>query len=414
MKPAEDDAPLLRTTTVPPRRRTRPLAPPRPRAGRPVRERRRVDRSIVLVASVVLFAAVAFIAWVTADVLFLVFAGVLLAVLLRSLADLLGELAGLGRNWSLALTLLLLAALLALAGLFLGAQIAEQLDQLGPRLRDTWEQTRDILHRYAWGRSVLGDPKVGDLSPEKAGWLARITGGLFSTAAGAVAGLLVTLFIGVYAAAAPKVYHRGLLQLIPARYRERAAEVLEEAGSALRGWLLGTLVKMAGVGIAATVGLWLLDIPLALALGLIAFLVEFVPYLGPFIGAVPAVLVALAAGPADAAYVTLLYLCIHAAEGYVIAPLVDQRSVHLPPALGLVAQLLLGTLFGFLGLILAVPLAALAMVLVQMLYVEDFLGERWMQQAAGASPARRATPPGTQAPTRGHNSSTRPWKRPSP
>jgi len=132
---------------------------------------------------------------------------------------------------------------------------------------------------------------------------------------------------------------------------------------------------MAGVGVAATVGLSLLGIPLALALGLIAFLLEFVPYLGPFIG-VPAVLVALAAGPGDAAYVVLLYLGIHAAEGYVIAPLVDQRSVHLPPALGLVAQLLLGTLFGFLGLILAVPLAAFGMVLVQMLYVEDFLGER--------------------------------------
>jgi predicted PurR-regulated permease PerM len=367
-----------------PRRRTRPLAPPRPRAGRPVRETRRIDRSIVLVASVALITALAFLAWVTADALLLVFAGVLLAVFLRGLADILGKLAGLGRNWSLALTLLLLAAVITLAGLYLGAQIAEQLDELGPRLQATWAQARDLVHRYEWGRSLLDARPIGDLSPDKADWLAHITGGLFSTAAGAIAGLLVTLFIGIYAAAAPRVYRNGLLHLVPARYRQRIAEVLDKAGGALRGWLLGTLVKRAGVGVAATVGLSLLGIPLALALGLIAFLLEFVPYLGPFIGAVPAVLVALAAGPGDAAYVVLLYLGIHAAEGYVIAPLVDQRSVHLPPALGLVAQLLLGTLFGFLGLIFAVPLAAFGMVLVQMLYVEDFLGERPGEQTMGA------------------------------
>src|SRR6185369_2368684 len=134
---------------------------------RPVRETRRVDRSIVLVASVALIAALAFLAWVTADVLLLVFAGVLLAVFLRGLADLLGKLAGLGRNWSLALTLLLLAAVITLAGLFLGAQIAEQLDELGPRLQATWTQARDHVHRYEWGRSLLDARPIGDLSPDK-------------------------------------------------------------------------------------------------------------------------------------------------------------------------------------------------------------------------------------------------------
>lgn len=335
----------------------------------------RAARSITVVASVALLAALGFLVWVASDVLLVLFAGVLFAVFLRGLSDPLSAHTGIGQGWALALVLIVLAATLALGGLLLGADLANQLDELVPRVRDTWEQARERLPRYEWGQALLADD-IGELSPEKAGWLARVTGGIFSNTAGAVAGIVIALFIGLYGAVAPRTYRTGLLLLVPEQRRERSGEVLDAAGAMLRGWLIGAFVRMTIVGVVTTAGLALLGIPLALALGLIAFLFEFIPFLGPILAAVPAVLVALTIGPMEAVYVGLLYLGVQLAESYVLTPLIDQRSVHLPPALAITAQVLLGTLLGALGVVFAIPLTALGMVLVRMLYIEDFLGEQ--------------------------------------
>ena len=126
------------------------------------------------------------------------------------------------------------------------------------------------------------------------------------------------------------------------------------------------------VGVTSTIGLWLLGVTSALALGMLAGLLTFVPYLGPLIAAVVAILVGLADGTATAVWVALLYLGIQLTEG-MLEPLVQQRAVYLPPVLLLVSQLALGVLVGFVGIVLATPLAAALMVMVQMLYVEDVL-----------------------------------------
>ena len=349
----------------------------------------RAARSITVVASVALLAALGFLVWVASDVLLVLFAGVLFAVFLRGLSDPLSAHTGIGQGWTLAFVVIVLAATLALGGLLLGADLANQLDELVPRVRDTWEQARERLPRYEWGQALLADD-TGELSPEKAGWLARVTSGIFSNTAGAVAGFLIALFIGLYGAVAPRTYRNGLLWLVPEPRRERSGEVLDAAGAMLRGWLIGAFVKMTIVGVVTTAGLALLGIPLALALGLIAFLFEFIPFLGPILAAVPAVLVALTIGPMEAVYVGLLYLGVQVAESYVLTPLIDQRSVHLPPALAITTQVLLGTLLGALGVVFAIPLTALGMVLVRMLYIEDFLGE----QPASRPVASGRTDPG--------------------
>jgi predicted PurR-regulated permease PerM len=159
-------------------------------------------------------------------------------------------------------------------------------------------------------------------------------------------------------------------------YRPRAAEILNELHDTLRAWLMGTLVLMIIVGAMTTVGLWLLGIPLALALGLIAFVLEFVPYVGPILAAVPAVLVASTVGTREVVFVILLYWAIQSIEGYLLSPLVYQKSVDIPPMLTISAQVVLGTLLGVLGIIFATPLTACAMVVVQRAYVEDALGDR--------------------------------------
>jgi predicted PurR-regulated permease PerM len=192
---------------------------------------------------------------------------------------------------------------------------------------------------------------------------------------GALAAPLVILVIGVYLAVDPELYRRGLMSLVPRGRRDRAQQVLERTGEALWGWLWGRLFSMSLIGVTTFIGLWLLGIPIALSLALIAFVTNFIPYVGPLLSAIPAVLIALTVGPMQPVYVLLLYGGIQLVETNVITPVVEQKSVNLPPVLTVSTQMLAGLLFGPLGILFATPLAAMISVLVKTLYVEDVLGE---------------------------------------
>jgi predicted PurR-regulated permease PerM len=143
----------------------------------------------------------------------------------------------------------------------------------------------------------------------------------------------------------------------------------------MRKWLIATLISMAIIAAMTTTGLLLLGIPAALALGLIAGLLQFVPTVGPIVSAVPAAVVALVVSPLHVLWVILLYLVTQQIESNMITPIVMRRAVDLPPALTLLTQALMTVLFGFLGLLLAVPLVAITMVLVRRLYVERMEAE---------------------------------------
>jgi predicted PurR-regulated permease PerM len=199
---------------------------------------------------------------------------------------------------------------------------------------------------------------------------------IFSTTFGALAGFIVILFIGLYMAVAPTLYTEGVIRLVPIAKRGRAREILQALGHTLRWWLLGRGVSMLMVGLLTAAGLWLIGVPLALTFGLLAALLTFVPYLGPILSAIPPTLLALTQQPQQALYVILLYISIQGVESYLLTPLVQERTVSLPPALTITAEVLSGILLGGLGVILATPLVAAALVLVQMLYIEDTLGER--------------------------------------
>ncbi|MGQ0547871.1 MAG: AI-2E family transporter [Betaproteobacteria bacterium] len=143
----------------------------------------------------------------------------------------------------------------------------------------------------------------------------------------------------------------------------------------LQRWLVGQVVLMAIVGTLTWIGLQLLGVPFALPLALFAGFAEFVPYIGPIVAAVPAVLVAFAEGPELALWTAGLYIAIQSVESYLLTPLVQHRAVYLPPALLLFSQVILGVTAGPLGVIVATPLAAAGLVAVQKLYVEDVLGD---------------------------------------
>ncbi|WP_309139705.1 AI-2E family transporter [Siccirubricoccus sp. G192] len=302
--------------------------------------------------------------------LLLDFGGVLVAVLLRHLTQGLARLTGLPTGASLAAVALGLAALAAAFVLSIGPQVAAQFEQLWQALPQALEGFRDFVARYDWGRDLL---EAG--GPPRPGTLLNLATGLLGTVFNAVADALLVLVVALFLAADPAPYRRGLLRLMPPARRPRAAEILEALGGGLWHWILGQSITMLCVGAVTWAGLALLGIPMALALGILAGLLNVIPYLGPILSGAPAVLIAFAQDPTDALYTLLLFVFIQSLEGYVLTPMLQRQAVSIPPALGILAIVGLGSLFGAYGVLFATPLLLIAMILVWMLYVEDALGD---------------------------------------
>jgi predicted PurR-regulated permease PerM len=335
-----------------------------------------VARQALIATVAIIFVAAAVAVVVTAvDILLVFFAGILLAVFLRGVSDAVSRRTGLPEVASLAIVVVVLFALLIGAGWMLASDLADQMERLGANLAEAWQKIQDYLRDRNWGRQLLAFLSFAQAGSQADGEMVDRAARVFSTTLGAIANVFIVLFVGLYLAFDPGIYRRGLLKLMPSERRERAAEVLDSVGRTLRWWLLGRAFSMLIVGIATTIGLWLLGVPLALGLGVIAALFDFVPIIGPILAAVPAVLVTLGEGFTPTLYVILLYLGVQALEGYVLTPLIELQSVKLPPALTIGAQVVLGVLVGALGVVFATPLTAVFVVLVGKLYIEDTLGD---------------------------------------
>jgi len=358
------------------------------------------DRSFVhrlLLAVGVLAAAGAAGALVVihAEVVLVAFAGVLGAVFLDALARPLLRV-GLPRWAAVTGVTLLLLGVAALALLLAGARIGDETAQLLRRLPQLPDQAWRALSRSGLGNEALqvaaqasengAAPSWKQIAPYVFGSVA----GVFGTAAGAAGGAVTVAALAVFFAIQPEVYLGGALLLVSRERRGRIREVAEAAGRALRSWLVGRAIAMAIVAALTTIGLALLGVRLALVLGVAAGILTFVPYVGPILAAVPAVLVTAAQGSL-LLWVAALYVGVQLAEDYLVTPLVEGRAVSLPPALLVLAQILMGVWLGLLGLVLATPLLVAAVVVVQGLYVQDVLGEPVTllgDRARGGAPAR--------------------------
>jgi predicted PurR-regulated permease PerM len=313
--------------------------------------------------------------YVAADLLLMAFAGLLLALFLRGGADWISHWTRLPPGLALLVFILLIAAGFVLVGVYAAPVVSEQVRDLMQQVPRAISALRARLEQAGWAQQLLEQVKPERLL-SAGGALAGPATTAFAAAFGALGNLAIIGVLGLFLAIDPPSYARGVRLLFPPAQRPRVEAVMAEVATALRGWLIAQFSSMAVIGALTMVGLWLLGVPLVLALGLLAALLTFIPNLGPILAAIPAVLLALANDPISAVWVVLLYIGVQLIEGNVTTPLIQQHTIALPPALAIGMQVLLGTLFGLLGLALAVPLTAAGVTMVRMLYVEGYLERR--------------------------------------
>ena len=328
------------------------------------------DRTFVRRTMIVLvLAAVAILLWHLRSLLLMLFGAVVVATVFRALADRIVKLTGWRDGLALALAIgLTLGGLGGLIALF-GQQIGLQLDTLRETLPAAWRSFEERV-----GDIGLGDQlrQIVEGVRQSSGSFASLSSAILSVG-NAIAEVLVVLFGGIFLALQPRFYRTGAIKLVPSRQRSVVAEAMDESEGALRLWLKGQLIAMVAVGTMTGVAMWALGLPSALVLGLLAGLLEFVPFIGPIVASVPAILLALATSPDLALAVALAYFAIQQFEGYLLTPLVQQYAVELPSVVLLFSLVGLGMLFGTLGVILAAPLTVVIYVLVKRLYVIEAL-----------------------------------------
>jgi predicted PurR-regulated permease PerM len=363
----------------------RQAAHPEP-ATAPHTERGFLHRVVLVDGLAALFLLTLAGLWFAADALLLIFACILFAILLHALSCALQRRLRLRSHMvALAMVVGAMAAALGIGGWVMAPQISEQASHLAHVVPTSLDQVRAALERYPRLKSLLAELPSNAQIARQMRAMAPNAGLFFSGVFGALGNTLIIMFAGVYFAARPRLYIDGMIRLVPVARRPRAREVLDELGDTLAKWLVGKAWSMLAAGVMTAVGLSLLGIPLALILGIIAGLLDFIPYLGPLMAGVPALLIAFSASPEQALYVALLFGGIQLVQGYMMEPLIDQHTVSIPPALTIAMQVLFGAVFGLAGVALATPLTAALMVLVTMLYVQDILGD------AAQPPARQKT-----------------------
>jgi predicted PurR-regulated permease PerM len=312
----------------------------------------------------------ALLLWKLSDVLLLAFGAVLVAIILHAAADALVRYMRVPDRWGLTVAgLVIFVAFIGLAALF-GTQVRAQFSNVVERLPFAVDNFSKNL-----GLGSVSDDIAEMISNTPTGGLAARIAGIGGAILNGLANFLLVVIAGLYIAANPRLYTRGLIKLFPKHQHERVESSLDASGQVLRLWLMAQLFAMTCVAILSTTAYWLIGLPSPIGLGVIAGIMDFIPFLGPILGAVPAVLIAFSVSGEAALWTILAVLVIQQIEGNVIQPLVARSMISIPPAMALFAILVGSILFGTLGLIFGFPLAIVTYVLVKKLYVRETLGE---------------------------------------
>lgn len=304
------------------------------------------------------------------EVYLLVFGAVLIAVLLTLIAGPLCRLAHLHRFAAILISTLLLAGLVGLAAYLFGSRLATDLQDVVTRMTSAQDRLKAALSSSELGRVTLQRIGEGGSIP-----IVQIATSVFSISANVLAGAVVAFVAGIYLAAQPDLYLNGMLVLFPKERRAHAEETVVAVGNALCRWVEGQFVSMLLVGVLSALAAYAIGLPSPTALGLIAGLTEFIPYVGPILGAIPMLLVAATQDHTSVLWALAAYVLIQFLESYMIAPLVQRNMVFVPPAIMLLGIAAMSMIFGRAAVVFAAPTVVVIFVLVSKLYVRDKLGE---------------------------------------
>jgi predicted PurR-regulated permease PerM len=333
----------------------------------------------------VLFAALLLFAWYFAATLFLIFAGMLLGVALNAMTELVGRVIRLAHALRLTIVCLVLASLLSGVIFLGGTTIAQQATVLSNTIKSQLVSVKAFLEKNGIDTSYfdLGNPNASADSSvpatpsaathnlPSAGTIASSGGAIVSEtlklvlgAVSAVGNFFIVLFLGLTFAAQPSVYRKGLLFIVPARFRARATVIVDRIGETLERWLIAQIVTMAVVFLVTWIGLAMIGVQSSFILGIQSGLLTFIPTVGPLLAGLIVVLASLASGWVAAASAFVLFLGIHALESYILTPILQRQALDIPPATLFAFQILLGVVFGIWGLALALPVMAIVKVMI--------------------------------------------------
>lgn len=287
--------------------------------------------------------------------LLIIFGGLVVASMLDGGARLLGRVLPIPRGLRLIIVVLLVLAFLASVFYLTGVQIALQAEQL----RTTLEIQGNRVVEWISGLGLMpGRADLTGIAQQALGSIGRLTSAVGSVI-GAAASLLMVLSIGLFVAIEPRIYERGLQWMVPVGARDDFALTIGRMARTLRVLLGGRLLGMAFEGVLTWILLSIVGVPMALLLGIITGILAFIPNIGAFISGVLMIAVGFSAGVDQGLWAIAVYFGVQTFDGYVLIPLVAKKTVDLPPALTLSAQILASTLFGFMGLALADPIVAM-------------------------------------------------------
>jgi predicted PurR-regulated permease PerM len=337
-----------------------------------------IQKVLIVVGIILAAILLTLFVYYAVDVVLLFFGACLMAIFLRGLADLVNRYLKISEGAAVLLVSALLVLILAGAIALLAPSVAEQGRHLREQLPESAKQVSSYISQYEWGKTLIEQvPSADELlkKAEPSTVLTRVSG-YFSSTVGAIGNFFVLILLAIYLASEPKFYADGFTKLFPIEMRPRTREILTEIGTTLNWWLIGKVCSMFFIGLLTWIGLWILGVPLALTLGLIAGLLSFIPNFGPILSAIPAILLAFIESPTKAVYVAILFVVVQLIESNLVTPYIERQTVELPPALTVFAQLSLGVIIGGVGLILATPLLAFVVVIIQSVYIEDVLGDK--------------------------------------
>jgi predicted PurR-regulated permease PerM len=290
--------------------------------------------------------------------LLIIAAGLILGVMFDGGVRLLGRVTRLPRG--VRLLIVVLGVVLFLIGTFylMGVGLIQQVEQL----RATLESQAVRLTAWATQQGIMpGASDISGIARQALGSVGRLTSWV-GTAVGAITTMFFILVLGLFFAMEPRVYERGMQWLVPQAERAEFALTLDRMGFTLRRLLAGKLVAMVAQGVVTWLALVVGGVPLAALLGIITGVLAFIPNIGAFVSGMLMIAVGFSAGPDEGVWAIGTYVVVQGLDGYVFSPLVAKKTVDMPPALTLGAQILASALFGLIGLALADVLVAAAKV----------------------------------------------------